>query len=144
MDNKNCPPLVDLPPSQEGQPPMLPDKTQPPIKTKCTQLPTSRLILHHPCSLNALPSPTNKWSETSHPIKDAVLGYHNTTILYMHYYFHNGHVLLTQAFAASMTTSTVGDGGHPRLGCILLFALLLRLAPDRHSNLRITRNTAYY
>ncbi len=32
----------------------------------------------------------------------------------MHYYFHDGCVLLTQAFAASMTASTVGNGGHPR------------------------------
>jgi hypothetical protein len=32
----------------------------------------------------------------------------------MHYYFHDGRVLLTQAFAASMTASAVGDGGHPR------------------------------
>jgi hypothetical protein len=32
----------------------------------------------------------------------------------MHYYFHDGRVLLTQAFVASMTASTVGDGGHPR------------------------------
>ncbi len=30
------------------------------------------------------------------------------------------------------------------LGCTLLFVLLLRLDLDRHSNLRITRNTAYY
>jgi hypothetical protein len=30
------------------------------------------------------------------------------------------------------------------LGCTLLFVLLLRLDLDRHSNLRITPNTAYY
>jgi hypothetical protein len=30
------------------------------------------------------------------------------------------------------------------LGCTLLFVLLLRLDLDRHSNLCITRNTAYY
>ncbi len=30
------------------------------------------------------------------------------------------------------------------LGCTLLFVLLLRLDLDRHSNLSITRNTAYY
>jgi hypothetical protein len=35
--------------------------------------------------------------------------------------------------------------GGPVLGCILLFALLLRLAPDCHSSyLPITRNMAYY
>jgi hypothetical protein len=32
----------------------------------------------------------------------------------MHYYFHDGRVLLTQAFAAGITASTVDDGGHPR------------------------------
>ncbi len=31
-----------------------------------------------------------------------------------------------------------------RLSCTLLFVLLLRLDLDRHSNLRIMRNTAYY
>jgi hypothetical protein len=70
--------------------------------------------LHHPCSLNVFPSPTNKWSKTSHPIKAAVLGYHDTRISYMHYYFHDRQVFLTQAFTASTTASTVGDGGHPR------------------------------
>ncbi len=30
------------------------------------------------------------------------------------------------------------------LGCTLLFVLLLRLDLDRHSNRRITPNTAYY
>jgi hypothetical protein len=30
------------------------------------------------------------------------------------------------------------------LGCMVLFVLLLRLDLDRHSNLRITHNTAYY
>jgi hypothetical protein len=30
------------------------------------------------------------------------------------------------------------------LGCMLLFVLLLRLDLDRHSNLHITHNTAYY
>ncbi len=33
---------------------------------------------------------------------------------------------------------------HHRLGCTLLFVLLLRLDLDHHSNLCITRNTAYY
>jgi hypothetical protein len=35
-------------------------------------------------------------------------------ISYKHYFFHDSHVLLTQAFAASTTSSTVGDGGLPR------------------------------
>ena len=34
-------------------------------------------------------------------------------ILYKHYFFHDGWVLLTQAFTASTTASTVGDGGLP-------------------------------
>jgi hypothetical protein len=32
----------------------------------------------------------------------------------MHSHFHNGCVLLTQAFATSTTASTVSNGGHPR------------------------------
>ena len=42
------------------------------------------------------------------------MGFHNAIISYMHYYFHNERVLLTQAFASSTTATTVGDGGQPR------------------------------
>jgi hypothetical protein len=34
--------------------------------------------------------------------------------------------------------------GTCKLGCMLLFVLLLRLDLDRHSNLHIMQNTAYY
>ena len=36
--------------------------------------------LHHPLSLNVLPSPINKWSTTSHPIKGLVMGYKGLAI----------------------------------------------------------------
>ncbi len=53
------------------------------IKTMCLHLP-------HPCSLNVLPSPTNKWSVTTHPIKGEIFGFINSTISYKHSYFHQG------------------------------------------------------
>jgi hypothetical protein len=101
--------MVDVPPPQEGQLSTLPDV---PIKMKCIHHPPSRSVLHHPCSLKVLPSSTNKWSETTHPIKAAVCGYYNTTISYMHYYFHDGQVLLTQAFAASKPPPLVTEDIH--------------------------------
>jgi hypothetical protein len=73
-----------------------------------------KLRLPHPKSLNVLPSPTNKWSATTHPIKGwtyRFIGYH---ILYKHFYFHDNDVLLTKAFAPKTTATTVGNGGNPR------------------------------
>jgi hypothetical protein len=69
--------------------------------------------LPHPLSLNVLPSLTNKWSATSHPVKGFVIGYKKLTVSYRHYYFHNDRVLQTKAFATSTTATTVGDGGKP-------------------------------
>jgi hypothetical protein len=69
------------------------------------------LCLPHPCSLDVLPSPTNKWSVTTHPIKGEIFGFINSTISYQHFYFHQGCILHTKAFAASTTATTVGDGG---------------------------------
>ena len=83
-----------------------------PTKTKRKER-SSCVVLPHPCSLNVLPSPTNKWSVTSHPIKAKTPGFYNTTISCKHYFFHDSRVLLTQAFAASTTSTTVGDGGSP-------------------------------
>jgi len=75
---------------------------------------TMKLHLPHPCSLQVLPSPTDKWSATTHPIKARVVGYLGSHISYKHFYFHQCRVLLTKAFATSTTASTVGDGGNPR------------------------------
>jgi hypothetical protein len=61
-----------------------------------------------------LPSPTDKWSATTHPIKGEIFGFINSTILYQHLYFHQGCILHTKAFAASTTATTVGDGGKPK------------------------------
>ena len=83
------------------------DKTTGKIKTKKLRLP-------HPCSLDVLPSPTDKWSATTHPIKAWVIGYLGYHISYKHFFFHQSRVLLTKAFATSTTASTVGDGGTPR------------------------------
>jgi hypothetical protein len=44
--------------------------TQAPDKLK-----TKILHLPHPSSLDVLPSPTDKWSTTTHPIKACVVGY---------------------------------------------------------------------
>jgi hypothetical protein len=73
-----------------------------------------KLRLPHPCSLDVLPSPIDKWSTTTHPIKAWVIGYLGYHISYKHFYFHQSRVLLTKAFATSTTASTVGDGGTPK------------------------------
>ncbi len=72
---------------------------------------TMHLHLPHPCSLDMLPSPTDKWSATTHPIKGKIFGFINSTISYQHFYFHQGRVLHTKAFTTSTTATTVGNGG---------------------------------
>jgi hypothetical protein len=75
---------------------------------------TMHLRLPHPCSLDVLPSPTDKWSATTHPIKAKIFGFINSTISYQHFYFHQGRVLHTKAFATSTTAMTNGNGGKPK------------------------------
>ena len=84
-----------------------------PIKTEKAH-PSTLTTLCHPCSLDTLPSPTNKWSAMTHPLRATVMGFNGMTISYGHYYFHQDRVLLTHAFATSTTATTVGDGGKPR------------------------------
>jgi hypothetical protein len=65
--------------------------------------------------LDVLPSPADKWSTTTHPrIKGEIFGFVNYTLSYQHFYFHQGRVLHTKAFAVSTTVTTVGDGGKPK------------------------------
>jgi hypothetical protein len=97
IQNKMCPPAGNMQP----------------IKTKKAH-PSTPTTLRHPCSLDTLPSPTNKWSAMTHPLRATVMGFNGMTILYEHYYFHQDRVLLTHAFATSTTATTVGDGGKPR------------------------------
>jgi hypothetical protein len=73
-----------------------------------------KLRLPHPKSLDVLPSPTKKWSATTHPIKAWVLGYVGYHISYKHLYFHQHRVLHTKAFAPSTTASTAGNGSTPK------------------------------
>ncbi len=90
-----------------------PAKMTQPIKTK--KVHTSKTPkLRHPCSLDTLPSPANKWSAMTHPLRATVLGFNGMIISYAHYYFHQDHVLLTHAYATSTTATTVGDGGDAR------------------------------
>jgi hypothetical protein len=89
------------------------DETTQPIKTKKIH-PSNLPRLRHPCSLDTLPSPTNKWSAMTHPLWATVMGFNGMTISYGHYYFHQDRVLLTHAYATSTTATTVGDGGDPR------------------------------
>jgi hypothetical protein len=72
------------------------------------------LCLPYPCSLDVLPFPTDKWSATTHPIKGEIFGFINSTISYQHFYFHQGRILHTKAFAASTTATTIGNGGKPK------------------------------
>jgi hypothetical protein len=89
-----------------------PTETTQPIKTK--KVHTSKTPkLHHPCSLNRLPSPANKWSAMTHPLRATVLEFNGMIISYANYYFHQDHVLLTHAYATSTTATTIGDGGDP-------------------------------
>jgi hypothetical protein len=81
-----------------------------------TKLKTKKTLpcLPHPLSLNVLPSPVNKWSATSHPIRGLIMVYMGIPISHHHFYFHNYQVLQTKAFAASTTATTIGNGGEPR------------------------------
>jgi hypothetical protein len=53
-------------------------------------------------------------STTTHPINGWAFGYLGHHIFYKHFYFHQGRVLHTKAFAPSTTATTVGNGGNPR------------------------------
>jgi hypothetical protein len=75
---------------------------------------TMRLCLSRLPNLDVLPSPTNKWSTTTHPIKGEIFGFINSPISYHHFYFHQDHILHTKAFAISTTAMTVGNGGKPK------------------------------
>ena len=86
-------------------------RTLPQLASKIKTMP---LCLPHPCSLDVLPSTTDKWSATTHPIKGEIFGSVNYTLLYQHFYFHQDRVLHTKAFAVSTTATTVGDGGKPK------------------------------
>jgi hypothetical protein len=96
IQNKMCPPAGNMQPSKTK-------KAHPPILA----------TLRHPCSLDTLPSPTNKWSAMTHPLRATVMGFNGMTISYGHYYFHQDQVLLTHAFATSTTATTIGDRGKP-------------------------------
>jgi hypothetical protein len=89
------------------------DETSQPIKTKKMH-PSNPPRLRHPCSLDTLPSPTNKWSTMTHPLRATVMGFDGMTISYGHYYFRQDCVLLTHTYTMSTTATTVGDGGDPR------------------------------
>ena len=106
-------PLTDALPAR---PPLLPlnTNTAPTTDKAPGKIKKKKLHLPHPCSLDVLPSPTDKWSATTHPINAWVIGYLGYHISYKHFFFHQSRVLLTKAFATSTTASTVGDGGTPR------------------------------
>jgi hypothetical protein len=106
------PPMDALP----AHPPLLPltMNTTPPPNKAPQKIKTKKLHLPHPCNLDVFPSPTNKWSATTHPIKAWVVGYLGFYISYKHFYFNQCRVFLTKAFATSTTASTVGGGGTPR------------------------------
>jgi hypothetical protein len=47
--------------------------------------PAQSSTIHAVSTFSHHPSPTDKWSEMTHPIKAAVLGYHDKTISCLHY-----------------------------------------------------------
>jgi hypothetical protein len=124
-----------------------------------TKLKTKKLQFPHPQSIDVLPSPTNKWSATTHPIKSWVFGYLGYYISYKHFYFHQHRVLHTKAFAPSTTPSIVGDGnktkGSTELDTICghncamtenKYTILILLALGLHPNVQLgaKRNESSY
>ena len=113
------PPGTNAPPGTHPPPILLNENVGPApgqmqAQPQLTQgIKTMHLSLPHPCSLDMLPSPTDKWSATTHPIKGEIFGFINSTISYQHFYFHQGRILHTKAFTASTTATTVSDGGKP-------------------------------
>jgi hypothetical protein len=103
-------PLAELSIQNKLRPPT---ETTQPIKTKKAH-PSNLPKLRHPCSLNIFPSPANKWSHMTHPLWATIMGFNGMIISYAYYYFHQDRVLLTHAYVASTTATTVGDGGNPR------------------------------
>ena len=89
------------------------DPTAKQLPADNNKLNTKKLRLPHPCSLDVLPSPTNKWSATTHSVKGWSFGFLGYHIFYKHFYFHLCQVLDTNAFALRITATTVGDGGDP-------------------------------
>jgi hypothetical protein len=107
----NAPPRTHLPPILLNKN-VGPAPGQMQAQPQLTQgIKTMHLCLPHPCSLDVLPSLTDKWSTTTHPIKGKIVGFINSTISYQHFYFHQGRVLHTKAFAASTTAITVRNSG---------------------------------
>ena len=115
-NNGNCAPQTRPPlaPITNVTSPNNDNKQQEKTTQLTAKLKTMKLHLPHPNSLDVLPSPTDKWSATTHPIKGFSFGFLGYHIFYKHFYFHHGRVLHTNAFAPSTTASTVGDGGNPR------------------------------
>ena len=54
-------------------------QTLPQLTSKIKKM---RLRLPHPCIFDVLPSPINKWSATTHPIKGEIFGFVNHTLSY--------------------------------------------------------------
>jgi hypothetical protein len=65
-------------------------------------------------SLDVLPSPRDKWSAMTHPPLSYCHRIQGHPILYGHFYFNNGCVLLTHAYATGTTATTIRHGGNPR------------------------------
>jgi hypothetical protein len=84
-----------------------------PIKTKKTH-PLKPPKLTHPYSLDLLSSPRDKWSAMTHSLWATIMGFNCMPILYAYFYFHNGRVLLTHAYATSTTATTIRGGDNLR------------------------------
>ncbi len=125
------PPGANAPPDTHPLPILLDENVGPTTgqmqaQPQLTQgIKTMHLSLPHPCSLDMLPSPTDKWSATTHPIKGEIFGFINSTISYQHFYFHQGRILHTKTFIASTTAVTVGDDGKPKGSTNLMMPLAI-------------------
>jgi hypothetical protein len=65
------------------------------------------------------------------------MGFKGMPISYPHFYFHNGCVLLTHAYATNMTATTVGDGGNRAFPVLEIVAGHHAMGPLRKDPLTI-------
>lgn len=92
------------------------------------------LHLPHPCSLNILPSPTNKWSAITHPVKGCLFGYLSYHIFYKPFFFPRcwcppHKCVRSQHHCHQSSTTKLGTGDNCAMSqddCVL-FAIILVL-----------------
>jgi hypothetical protein len=112
-----CQTLQDRPPfaSLMNVAPSPADEHRASAVDKTTTIKMMKLRLPHPKKPRRPPLPHQQMERYyTHPIKGWMYGFFGYHIFYKHFYFHDGRVLHTKAFAPSTTATTVGDCSNPR------------------------------